>query len=521
MKNYLLATLAFLLYTINIFPQAEGLKEVYDDAEYFFYSESYNDALINYLKIYRRGYQTNANINFKIGYCYLHTADKLKAQQYLEEAIKNTSIKFKEGSLKEDKAPIESFMYLGNAYRITGNLDKAIESYDNYLKQVPPGKPTDEVNYTKKQVEACKTAVELQKNPIKYTVEVLENSINNSSANFNPIVTPSESVLAYVSRLRFYDAILVSRKVKDKWSAPENITPQIQSDGNQYTSSFSSDGNTMYLTKEDNYDSDIYFSKFDGKTWSKSMPLNKNINSKYWESHASVTGDGKTMYFASNRKGGKGGMDIYVSEMGATDWNVATILNTTVNSDLDDDYPFISEDGKTLYFCSQGHKTMGGFDVFYSVKNGDSWSEPVNIGYPINTTDDDIFFCPVKNGTVAYQAIYPKTGGMGDLDIVRYEIGKGSAYNIKGNYKNILQDKTIEKMQAINTDTHETFEVSMDAANLNFSFNASIGNYRLVFIGKHFIEQTNTFNVPAMNQGSTFIVIPELIGISQNIMANK
>jgi len=519
MKNYL--TTILLLCSLAAFPQAEGLKEVFDDAEYFFYSEAYNDALINYLKIYRRGYQTNANINFKIGYCYLHTADKQKAIPYLEEAVKNTSIKFKEGSLKEDKAPIEAFLYLGNAYRITNNLEKAIEAYENYLKQVPPGKVSDEVNYTRKQLEACKTATELMKKPVAVSMEILPNTINTSAANFNPVVTPGETVLAYASRLRFYDAVFVCRKVKDTWSAPENITPQIQSDGNQYPCCFSSDGNTLYLTREDNYDSDIYFSKFDGKSWSKSLPLGKNINSKFWESHASITADGKTLYFASNRKGGKGGMDIYVSTLGPNnEWGPAVALGSPVNTELDDDYPFISEDGKVLFFCSQGHNTMGGFDVFYSVKNGDSWSEPKNIGYPINSTDDDIFFCPAKNGLVAYQAIYPKSGGMGDLDIVRYEIPNTVyTYQIKGNLEG-LPWQNGENIYAINIHTGEKTKASLDGH--FFSFTAAAGEYMLVIENSTCKKQSKPFVIPQMHAGTSFFIVPELMEFeSDNAMALK
>ena len=503
----LLQTLFFLLLIPTVaYSQAEGMKEVYDDAEYFFYSESYNDALINYLKIYRRGFQTNANINFKIGYCYLHTAEKAKALPYLEEAAKNTSLKFKEGTLKEDKAPLEAFLYLGNAQRVMGNLDKAIEAYDKYLQQIPDQK-TDEGIYAKKQMEACKVAMDLQKSPVKYSVAVLDKTINNSSANFNPIVTPEETVLAFVSRLRFYDAIFVSRKVKDKWSIPENITPQIQSDGNQYTSSISSDGNTIYLTKEDNYDSDIYLTTFDGKTWTKSVPLNKNINTKFWESHACVSADGKTMYFASNRKGSTGGMDIFISQLGANnEWGPATSIGPSINSSLDDDYPFISEDGNTLYFCSQGHNTMGGFDVFYSKKEGSSWSTPKNIGFPINTTDDDIFFCPVLKGTVAYQAIYPKEGGLGDLDIVRYEIGNPVA--IKGNLKNL--EISVSEVAAVNASNGEVISVTYNAETMAFEFNAAPGQYYLTLKGVNTNEKTHIFTIPAT--GQSLIIIPELIG---------
>ena len=261
-------------------------KEVFDDAEYFFLNDDYNEALVNYLKIYRRGNQNNANINYRIGVCYLNSIDKEKAIEYLETAVKQVNENYREGSIKETNAPIDAYLWLGNAYRIKNELEKAITAYNKYLSMLKTesSKKNENTSFTKKQIECCQTAIEMQKNPVPISVTVLDPPINNSSANNYAVVNADETVLAYVNKLRFYDAVFVARKVKDKWSTPENITPQIQSDGNQYTSCLSAKGDVLYLTKEDNYDSDIYTSKYNGSTWEKSMPLNGNINTKYWES---------------------------------------------------------------------------------------------------------------------------------------------------------------------------------------------------------------------------------------------
>ncbi len=232
-----------------------------------------------------------------------------------------------------------------------------------------------------------------------------------------------EKTLAYVTKLKFYDAIYVSRMGKNGWQLPVEITSQIISDGNQYPAGLSYKGDTLFLNKEDNFNSDIYMSTFARGVWSPSRPLGRNINTRFWESYGSITDDGKELYFASNRKGGVGNMDIYVSHKQPNgEWGEPKCLGKNINTELNEDCPVISPDGKILFFSSQGHQTMGGFDIFYSKRlSGDEWSEPVNLGYPINTTDDDLYFAPEENGHYFYLSRNEK-GGLGESDIYRFEL---------------------------------------------------------------------------------------------------
>lgn len=383
-----------------------AIKEYFSDAEFFLSQEFFVDALNDYLQVYKRGYEENANINYRIGICYLNIPGrKQKSIKYFEKAKTSVSSRYRESSLKEKNAPIDVYLYLGNAYRVNDRLDDAILSYNDYKNLLPDGQ-TNLHQYADQQIEACNIAKEFMKRPIDVEFANLGPVINDINENYKALISADESTLIYMHRLPFYDAIYFSKNVNGIWSEPENITPQILSDGNQFVSSLSYEGSMLFLSKEDEFNSDIYVSLYIDNRWTKSKALGSNINTKYWESHASISKDGKTLYFTSNRKGSIGDMDIYVSHLSeAGNWGGAKNLGTEINSKLNEDTPFITEDGKSLYFSSQGFTSMGGYDVFKSELNTDNeWSIPQNLGYPLNTTDDDLFYYPWNNGEIAYMS---------------------------------------------------------------------------------------------------------------------
>ena len=313
-------SLTLILIATSAIAQVESLKENFNDAEYFFAKEDYTEALSSYLKVYKNGYKENANINYKIGICYLYSnADRDKAVQFLETAVKSISDKYKEGSLKEINAPVDAYLFMGNAYRITMKLDKAIESYQKFISMARKDDNIDK-NWANEQIEACKRAKIAITKPVRAKFIMLDKPINSKTASYNPVLSGDGNTIVFVSKLRFYDAVEISTQKNGVWGSPVNITPEIQSDGDQYPCFLTQDGKTLYLNRRNNDNSDIYVSTFDGKQWSQSKPLNKEINSKYWESHACVSPDGKTLYFTSNRPQSYGGLDIFVSHLTNGDW---------------------------------------------------------------------------------------------------------------------------------------------------------------------------------------------------------
>jgi outer membrane protein OmpA-like peptidoglycan-associated protein/Tol biopolymer transport system component len=425
MKKTIITLLVLFSVALGVKGQKEentSLKEYYADAEFFLAQEFYVDALHDYIEIYNRGFKDNPNINYKIGICYLNIpAQKDKAIEYLEKAKESSSLKYRESTLNEKFAPIDAYLFLGNAYRINNMVDKAIETYKTYKSLIP----TEEINLQKfadKQIDACNVANDFMHNHANVEFQNLGPIINSSSDEYKAVFSGNGKRIVYMHKLPFYNAVYYSNKVDSIWDKPENITPQLMSDGDQYVCFISYDGNTILLTKEDEYNSDIYISKFVDNRWTKSEPLGSNINTKYWESHACLSKDGKLLYFTSNRKEGIGDMDIWVSKLNPDGtWGEALNLGKKINTELNEDTPFITESGKSLYFSSQGFVNMGGYDLFVSHLEGDTWSVPENMGYPFSTTDDDLFYFPSREGKSGYVSRI-MTGGHGGSDI--YRIGE-------------------------------------------------------------------------------------------------
>jgi outer membrane protein OmpA-like peptidoglycan-associated protein len=396
------------------------LKEYFSDAEFFFAQEEYADALYDYLELYNNGFQENANINYKMGICYLNIpGQKDKAIGHLLEAVKKVSKKYGESKFKQKSAPLDAYLFLGNAYRVNYKLNDAIQTYTKY-KEIAGS--AEEIKYADQQIAACNTALNFMNNPLRVKLTNLGDSVNGTSSNFKGVVSGDGKTLAFMNELPFYDAIYCS-KYNNGWSSPVNITPQIESDGNQYVSSISYDGTQLFLTREDAFNSDIYMSRFDNNRWTKSLPLaGQDINTKFWESHATLSKDGKELYFTSNRKGGVGDMDIYVSQrLPDGSWGLPLNLGVPVNTVLNEDTPFITDNDSLLYYSSQGNENMGGYDIFVSRLDAlGKWSKPENLKYPVNTTDDDLFYYPWNNNQVGYiSKIQPDGFGKEDIYAVQ------------------------------------------------------------------------------------------------------
>ena len=374
MKRFLIALIGILIFfSFAAHSQTKkDLKRAYINAEFSLIYDEYREALPYFLELYDAG-RRDANIKHRIGLCYLHIPNqKDNAILYLEEAAANIATDYSVGNYNEREAPIETYLYLGIAYRVSNRLQDAIDAFEKYKELLDPN-DEQQNRLVNAEITACENALELSRIPTSIIESNLGKNINTSFNNINPLVSEDEETIVFVTELRFYDGVFSSKKRDGFWLPARNISLDFQSDNPIKPVYLTKDGNTLYLSRNDNDDFNIYVSRYNDGIWGEPEKLNSNINTNAAETHACVSDDGLTLYFVSNREGGIGGFDIYKSRRNKDgDWGPAQNLGPTINTVFDETTPFITKDGKTLYFSSQGHFNIGGFDIFTSKKSGDN-----------------------------------------------------------------------------------------------------------------------------------------------------
>ncbi len=371
-----------------------GDNEFKEALKYFLYAYKYDS--------------TNANINFKIGFCYLqNNKNKHLAEKYLEKAVQNVTKHYFDDDANFKKAPVLAYFSLGQSYHLDGKLDEASKMYDTYESFI---KTNDKVEH--KLIQHFKLQVLNAKRilgaPLNVTITNLGDSINSEYPDYSPVITADEQVLYYTTRRpsttggekseedgKYFEDIVVSYKdLNGKWSKPTPISPFINTGSNEATVSLTPDGQTLIIFKGDVGGGDLFYSSYDGKDWTIPTKYGSNINTAYWERHACLSRDGQTLYFVSDRPGGMGGFDIYrCVKLPNGQWSLATNVGAPINTPYDEDGPFLGADGVTFYFASSGDKSMGGFDIMFStIDEMGKFSEPTSMGSPINTTDNDVFY---------------------------------------------------------------------------------------------------------------------------------
>jgi hypothetical protein len=388
------------------------------NADTYLMASDFTSALALYLEILELE-PANADIKHRIGICYLQSeSEKDKAIPYLEEACDKISLKYKVNSYKETNAPVEALFLLGSAYRVNNRLDEAIAAYEKYKALLDP-KDSYNRGVTDQYIASCRVAAELQKRPVRVTMTNLGSAINNRQPNFNAVISADGKTLAYTSPGRQGFEIFVSNLVDSTWAEPKNITSMLGTGRFMKTTGLSPDGSSLLLVLDDPANSDIFISTLKKGRWSKVEALPKTINSKMNETHASFSPDGRVIYFTSNRKGGAGDLDIYKTEREGETWGKPQNLGVAINTPYNEETPFVDGSGNLLYFSSEGHRGMGGYDVYrYDFNHPETGA--VNMGYPLNTTDNNLFFMPVNNGNAACFA-YAGEDSYGGRDIYRVE----------------------------------------------------------------------------------------------------
>ena len=432
------AVFLFFMFVISVSCYSQKTKVIYNEkftqGNYLILEKNYSLALRYFKEAYNID-STSANINYKLGLCYLQSpSEKHKAVYHLEKAVQNVVHNYSPEDVSQVKASDLAFYSLGIAYRLAYNFNASDFCFKKFKEMIGSNnsKLTADLD---RQIYINANAQEFIKDTAKVTIVNMGDSINSPYPDYSSVISADDSTLIFTSKRtgsvgglktdddQFYEDIYVCYKKNDgSWTTAKSIGFNINSSVSEANLGLSPDGKLLYVCKDIN-GGDIYYSNLVDDVWSSLTPLSKNINSPNWESRATVSADGSTLYFVSNRKEGSyGGLDIWrCIKLPNGQWSLPANLGPNINTAEDEESPFIHPDGITLFFSSKGHKNMGGFDVFKSTKEEDEkWSKAENLRAHINTPDDDLFFVQTSDNKRGYFSSIRK-GNYGEKDIYRVD----------------------------------------------------------------------------------------------------
>lgn len=399
------------------------------NAQQRFYAGDYDAAL----KIYSDVLTTKPNdagIIFHIAECYFEMG---KFAEATERANKAKSI--------DPKANENISLLLGKLYQQSGQLDSALTEFNNYKTLVGEGKKLKDSG-AETYIEQLTTAKEMIANPVDVKINNPGDVINSEFDDKAPSISADGKTLIFTSRRpgrssaldvegdkKYFEDIYMSRwdTIKKNWMSAELIPGSINTDGHDACTSISPDGKTIYIYKNDiegeSRGGDIYTSRLGSSNkWGAPATMGKPINTTYWEGGACISPDGKTLYLVTERPGGLGHGDIYTAtKKSRTEWNAPVNIGPDINTAEDEGGIFLAPDGKTLFFSSKGHTSMGGYDIFKTVLENGKWSKPLHLGYPINTINNDMSFTVSIDAQTGYFTSDRK-GGLGERDIYTVDL---------------------------------------------------------------------------------------------------
>lgn len=407
--------------------QTDGLQDAWlavVEADEFFArgTGSYDLAREKYLQAHQYNSE-NPELNFKIGVCYLYTEDKYMAVQYLRKAYD-----------KKPKISPEIQYLLGKAYHYSLEFDKAIESYFAYRASLGPQEAVKQYDAIDKLITECKNGKALVADRKRVIITNLGDSINSRYDDYFCILTRNDSLMYFTSRRpvntkskrnpfddKYYEDVYSSRQVSGKWSGAKPVGKQINSKSNDAAVGFHPLLNQLFIYRGKDNGGDVMVSEYKKGEWKSPGSWESKFSSDQSESSVFFSLSGDTVYFISaNEDLTNGGRDILMAVKDRKGkWMKPVNLSSIVNTKYDEEGVFLTPDGNTLYFSSKGHNTMGGFDVFKTQRQPTGlWSDPENLGYPVNSPDDDLFFILQSNGSSALISSV-RDGGLGGKDIYK------------------------------------------------------------------------------------------------------
>ncbi len=392
-------------------------------------NEFYNDGWGNYekaLDYFLKAYEfnpDNAQLNLRMGECYLYSAFRDKAIPYLERAIElnvNT---------------LEVYFLMGVAYQQNYMFDKAIDQFRFYRQSLSPQEVIQQKSRVDRRIRECENAMQMVQTPIRVFIDNLGAKVNSEYDDYSPVFSPNGRQMYFTSRRplgknpkvddvdhKYFENIMYSYRRGDSFSDAIELPGKINSKSHDAIAGTSSDGNSLFVYRGEK-GGNLYVSTMKNEKWSKPKKLPSPFSMKgSRETGIVFSSDGRQAFFVSERPDGYGGKDIWTSRKNEKDrWEDASNLGSTVNTEFDETSIFLAEDDITLYFSSQGHNSIGGMDIFKTEFRNGRWTQPENLGYPVNTPGDDMFFVMEPKGERAfYSTMTPDNLGGSDIFMITF-----------------------------------------------------------------------------------------------------
>lgn len=396
-------------------------KHIVAEANNFFETDDFRNAEIKYQSVWQKD-TANDNVNFNLAVC-----------KYRLKELPDSVMFFLQ---RADKSKdIEVQYYEGKIYHLMHQFDKAIEHFNAYKSTKEMNRKIGDMEIDR-LISISKRAAEMMDSPHKASIKNIGSSINTKYDEYVPLVSTDEMTMYFTSRRpggvgnktdawgKYYEDVYVSNVKNGAWQSPLNIGPPVNTETHDACVAVSADLQQMivYRTSEDGTSGDLYHTEQTEKGWGPLVKFGPEINSPYRELSATFSVDNNTIFFSSDRPGGFGGKDLYRTvRLPNGQWSLPLNLGPKINTPYDEDAPFLHVDGKTLFFSSKGHETMGEYDIFKSeILDNNNYTPPVNLGYPVNSVGEDIFFVLSPDGRHGYYSSlneHPEEEGYESEDI--------------------------------------------------------------------------------------------------------
>ena len=432
MKNKLFILLVTIITSLNV--GAQSFKSLYFKSLHYLEVYDYSAALDILLEMKELDPE-NCNTHFFIGNCLMNIPNREKeAIPYYEKALESLTIAYKIANPREKNAPIDAIELLGNAYHMNYEFEKAIEKYEfygNFLSEYNE----DAVRSNARKIRRSKNALKLVQNPVDVKIYPLE-TVNSEFSEYKPLLNAQENTMFFTAKKPdgltdnkddqgdFYEHIYFSEKVGNNWTQAKLMPSPINTKKSTSALYLSADGQYLLSSMVNNDNNigplgrGIFESYKNGNVWTDPQIFQNKVNTSYLETSANMDLNKNMVFFVSDRDGGLGGKDLWmIKKLDNGSWSSPQNLGEPINTEYDEESPYFHSDGKTLYFSSKGHSSIGGLDIFKSELDKElNWSSPKNMGYPINTVNDDLSFVPTVTGNRAYFSSV-RNGGKGKSDI--------------------------------------------------------------------------------------------------------